>query len=131
MRKIYLLVFVFSIIVASCSSKGGSSSSHSSSYYDSDDEEEYYEDDYGYSNYGSNFEDGTYTAEVGYFNPETGYYATYTLDVDVEDGMVVTIYFPNGGWLDDDHIDPAELDDDGNCTVYGEDGKEYEVHVYR
>jgi hypothetical protein len=48
--------------------------------------------------------DGTYVAEV--CNDYTG--SCYTLDADVSDGQVETIYFPNGGHLD---MDGAELDD--------------------
>ena len=39
------------------------------------------------------------------------------------------IYFPKGGWLDEDHISAADIDEDGNATVEGEDGKTYEVHI--
>ncbi len=75
------------------------------------------------------FEDGTYSATVDYYNPETDYIQTYTLDVEVENFEVIQIDFPNGGWLDSDHISPAELDDDGNCTIYGEEGRTYEIHI--
>jgi hypothetical protein len=78
---------------------------------------------------GCNYDDGTYAANVDYFNDETGFNNTYTLDVEVENCEVIQINFPNGGWLDSDHISPAELDDDGRCTIYGEDGKVYEVEV--
>jgi hypothetical protein len=75
------------------------------------------------------FEDGTYSANVDYYNEETDFENTYTLDVEVEDCEVIQINFPNGGWLDSDHITPAELDSDGRCTIYGEEGKVYEVEV--
>lgn len=78
---------------------------------------------------GTKIEDGTYSATVDYYNPSTGYSATYTLDVEVQDGEVVQIDFPNGGYLDEDHITPAELDEDGNATVDGEEGKTYQVHI--
>ncbi len=78
---------------------------------------------------GCNYDDGTYSANVDYYNDETGFSNTYTLDVEVENCEVIQINFPNGGWLDSDHISPAELDDDGRCTIYGEDGKVYEVEV--
>lgn len=99
------------------------SSYGSSSYSDDetgDDEEE---------NDEKTIADGTYLATVDYNNPETGYSATYTLNVEVQDGQVVQIDFPNGGYLDDDHITPADIDEDGNATVEGEDGKTYEVHI--
>ncbi len=75
------------------------------------------------------FEDGIYSATVDYYNPETGYSATYTLDVEVEDNQVTVIYFPNGGYLDDDHIWPADLDDSGFASVEGKDGKTYDVQI--
>ncbi len=77
----------------------------------------------------SKIADGTYSATVDYSNPNTGYTATYTLDVEVQDGQVIQIDFPNGGYLDDDHITPADIDEDGNASVDGEDGKTYEVHI--
>jgi hypothetical protein len=78
---------------------------------------------------GCKIEDGTYSATVDYNNPETGYSNTYTLDVDVESCQVVQINFPKGGWLDEDHIDAADIDEDGNASVSGENGKTYEVHI--
>jgi len=74
-------------------------------------------------------EDGTHSASVDYYNPTTGYSSTYTLDVQVEDGQVKQINFPNGGYLDEDHITPADIDQEGNAHVVGEDGKTYDVHV--
>jgi hypothetical protein len=55
------------------------------------------------------FEDGTYSANVDYNNPETGYSATYTLDVEVQDCQLIQINFPNDGYLDEDHISMATL----------------------
>ena len=81
------------------------------------------------SNNNCNFKNDTYSATVDYNNPETNYSNTYTLEVDVEDCQVVKIYFPNEGWLDEDHISGADIDYDGNATVEGEDGKTYEVHI--
>lgn len=75
------------------------------------------------------FEDGTYDATVDYYNPSTNYSTTYTLDVDVQDCEVVQINFPNGGYLDYDHINPEELDENGYASVSGEEGKTYEVQI--
>jgi hypothetical protein len=74
-------------------------------------------------------EDGTHSASVDYYNPETGHTASYTLDVDVQDCTVVQINFPNGGWLDSDHISPEELDSNGYCTIYGDDGRTYDIQI--
>ena len=73
--------------------------------------------------------DGTYSATVDYYNPETEFSNTYTLDVVVEGCQVTQINFPNGGWLDDDHISPADIDADGEAEVEGEEGKTYTVHL--
>jgi len=138
----HLLTYTFvsvllTSIFTSCSSKTEKQSeSYSSSNYDrnslgySDEEESNEENEDITSSSGCKFEDGTYSATVDYYNPETGYSQTYTLYVEVENCEVVQIDFPNGGWLDSDHITPSELDEDGTCTVYGEDGKTYEVQIY-
>lgn len=39
------------------------------------------------------------------------------------------IFFPKGGWLDEDHISAADIDEDGNATVDGEEGRTYDVHI--
>jgi hypothetical protein len=78
---------------------------------------------------GCKFEDGTYSATVDYNNPATGYSATYTLDVEVQDCQVVQINFPNDGYLDEDHISYADIDEDGNASVDGEDGKTYDIQI--
>jgi major membrane immunogen (membrane-anchored lipoprotein) len=130
MKKIAYL-FVIAILLISCNnSNNKSSNERSSDYYEESsdydeyeqEEEEYYEDDEG-------IEDGTYSATVDYYNPETGYSATYTLDVEVEDNQVTIIYFPNDGYLDDDHIWPDELDEDGFVSIEGEEGKTYDVQI--
>lgn len=135
MKHIWTNIFIvisLTAILTSCSSKSEKQNdNYSSSIYESNssnysDEEE--NNEYS-SNSGCKFDDGTYSATVDYYNPETGYSQTYTLDVEVEDCEVVRIDFPNGGWLDSDHITPAELDEDGTCTVYGEDGKTYEIQI--
>jgi hypothetical protein len=100
----------------------------SSNYSDEEtnEESEVVNDDY--SN-GCKFEDGTYSATVDYSNSETGYSATYTLDVEVQDCQVVQINFPNDGYLDEDHISYADIDENGNASVDGEDGKSYEIQI--
>lgn len=75
------------------------------------------------------FNDGNHNAIVDYYNPRTGYSKTYTLEVEVEGCKVVQINFPNGGWLDNSHITPEELSEDGNAEIEGEDGKTYTVHI--
>lgn len=74
-------------------------------------------------------EDGTYTATVDYYNPNTGYSNTYTLDVEVENGEVVQIDFPNDGYLDECHIYPSEVDEDGSCHIEDEDGRSFDIQL--
>lgn len=129
-----ILFIIFNLIFCSCSSttdkkenieksvNSYSSPSHKSSNADDDDEN-------AVVSSSCEIEDGTYSAIVDYYNPETGFSNTYTLDVEVESCQIVQIDFPNGGWLDEDHIDPADIDQDGNASVSGEDGKTYDVHI--
>ncbi|SDD89839.1 peptidase associated/transthyretin-like domain-containing protein [Riemerella columbipharyngis] len=121
MKKIILLLIV-GLLVA-CSGKSKRISNDKGGFYS----EDYFGEDW--QDEGGSYSNGTYTATVDYYNSKTGYSATYTLDVEVEDGQVVQIDFPNGGYLDDDHIAPADLDEHGKTTIYGEDGKEYEIQI--
>jgi hypothetical protein len=75
------------------------------------------------------YDDGTYCADVTYYNPSTGTNGSYKLKVDVEDNQVIRINFKQGGWLDDSHISPEELDADGNCTVRDEANRKYEIQL--
>ena len=124
-------------ILIACSPKSDKKNSASSSYekksksitsHSSDEEEETSDND-DTSSSDCKYEDGTHSATVDYYNPQTGYTSTYTLDVEVSDCEVVQIEFPNGGWLDSDHITPEELDEDGSCTIDGENGKTYEIQI--
>lgn len=72
------------------------------------------------------YEDGTYCAEVEYYNSITGTQSIYNLDVEVEGGELTVIHFPNGGWLDDSHFIPEDITD-GNCTFTTDRGYEYTV----
>jgi hypothetical protein len=128
MRK-YWLFFIVICSLVSCTS-------HSDSKHLEDDaaDTESESVDSGNNTYlsddkNSKIEDGTHTATVDYYNPETGYRQTYNLDVEVENGEVVQINFPNGGWLDASHITPEYLDENGTAVIYGEDGKTYDVEI--
>ena len=86
-------------------------------------------DNYEKAEYDYEINDGTYSATVDYYNSVTGHSATYTLDVEVENNQVTIIYFPNSGYLDDDHITPGELDENGFVSIEGDDGKTYDVQI--
>ena len=128
MKKILYLIFLLTII--SCGSRNESSSYENNSEYEEEpgsDYEGYEQEEYPDETYG--FEDGTYSASVDYYNPSTGYSATYSLTVEVYNNQVTTIYFPNDGYLDEDHIWPDELDENGFVSIEGEDGKTYDVQI--
>lgn len=75
------------------------------------------------------YPDGTYCAEVEYYNPNTGTRNTYTLNVDVENNELTVINWPNCGWLDDSHFYPEELDTDGSCSFTSDKGYEYTIKI--
>ena len=77
----------------------------------------------------SEIEDGDHQADVQYYNPNTGTRSTYTLTVEVENGEIVKIYWPNGGWLDESHFTATELDEDGSASFTSDKGYEYTVTI--
>lgn len=101
---------------------------NSSSYsYDEDDEsfdtyEESEEEVDPYPN-------GTYCAEIEYYNPNTYTRSTYTLNVDVRNHELEKIHWPNGGWLDEDHFYSPDIDDDGTCSFTSDKGYRYHVEI--
>lgn len=72
------------------------------------------------------YKDGTYCAEIEYYNPSTGTRNTYNLNVEVEGGELTTIYWPNGGWLDDTHFYPEDITY-GYCEFTSDKGYQYTV----
>lgn len=112
--RILTYVLLIITLLSACNNASNSSTNDTNSNY-------YYDEE--------KFEDGTYSAMVDYYNPKTGYSATYTLDVEIEDNQVTVIYFPNDGYLDDDHIWPDELDEDGFVSIEGEEGKTYDIQI--
>ena len=75
------------------------------------------------------YPDGVYMAKVTYFNPRTGTRNTYALPVTVDGGTVTQINFPNGGWLDEHHSTPADLDENGEAELITERGYHYSVRI--
>lgn len=130
MKKSFL--FILAVLILSCQDKSATTVEKTDeakdSYNSSNQDEEQGEEDED-ANYPCGLEDGNHSATVDYYNPETGYMATYSLDVEVEGCEVTVIYFPKGGWLDSDHITPGELDEDGEVEIEGEEGKTYTVHI--
>ena len=75
------------------------------------------------------YQDGTYCADVEYYNPNTGTRNTYQLNVEVENNEVIKIVFPSGGWLDDDHFSPEQLDRNGYCSFTSDKRNQYEITI--
>lgn len=75
------------------------------------------------------YPDGTYCATINYDNPNTGTSSTYTLNVEVVNNQLTQINWNNGGWLDDSHFTPPELNENGYCMFRSDMGYEYHVHI--
>lgn len=75
------------------------------------------------------YENGIHSATVDYFNPDTGHSNTYVLDIEVEDCRVIQINFPNGGWLDETHLSPEELDENGDASIVDDRGRTFDIHI--
>jgi hypothetical protein len=112
MHLFYLIMLVF--VLASC----GSSSSE-------DSEEEYAIE----GQTADGFEDGTYCADVTYYNPNTGTSNDYTLEVEVSSNEVTQINWGNGGWMDEDHFYSQELDSEGSCSFTSDKEYDYTVKI--
>jgi len=74
----------------------------------------------------SEYTDGTWCADVEYYNPNTGTRHTYNLDVEVQDGELVEISWPNGGWLDESHFTAEDITS-GECSFTSDKGYEYTI----
>lgn len=107
-RSMLIMVLLLLVLIG-CGREKGSSNSF---YEDNED---------GYS-------DGTYCAEIEYYNPNTGTSSTYELDVEIEDNYLVQINWPNGGWLDETHFSSEEISS-GSCSFTSDRGYEYTVNI--
>lgn len=76
-----------------------------------------------------NYPNGIYCADIAYFNPNTSTEKNYTLNVEVENNRLTKIYWSNGGWLDETHFSPPELNDNGRCSFTSDKGKIYTVRI--
>ena len=102
-------------------------SSSDSSDYEGDEGSEYssYTSEYEEE---SGFADGDYCAQVKYYNPSTRHAAVYTLNVKLRDNRLVEIYWPNGGWYDNTHFSPADIED-GDAEFVSDRNVEYRVVI--
>jgi hypothetical protein len=75
------------------------------------------------------FKDGTHSAAVDYFNPKTNHTAKYDLKVHVKDCKIIQIDFPNGGWLDEDHIPQTQINENKEAVLKDDKGRQWKVHL--
>lgn len=115
--KILIFIFFQIFILTNCTSKSNNDSEY-------DDIDNYDSDNYGSDNY-----DGTYCAEITYYNPNTNNSSTYDLEIEVENNELVRILWPNGGWLDQDHFNPVEFNEDGYCEFTSDKNYEYTIQI--
>lgn len=118
MRKLRLLLFLLAVLSITSCKKSTESSEDSEEVSTTTDE-----------NGNEDYPDGTYCADIDYYNPDTGTRSTYTLNVEVESHEVTVIQWSNGGWLDSTHFSPEELDGSGSCSFTTYDGKQYNVQI--
>jgi hypothetical protein len=74
-------------------------------------------------------EDGTYCAEVTYYNSRTGKNSTYQLNVEIQDKMLVQIFWPNGGWLDEDHFSAVSINEDGYAEFTSDKNIDFTIQI--
>lgn len=117
MKRIILLLTLFLTLVG-CNQR--------KSYYDNNNTDS----SAGNSTYEEveEYPNDSYEAKVKVYNPNTGHEATYTLDVEVEDGELTKIYWNNGGWLDDSHFSPIDISN-GLASFEDDRGREYKVEL--
>lgn len=126
--KTIFLIFGLSLFVACGGRSSSNSDDESSEYYNYESNSDDEDDDETNNEKESGYKDGTYSAEIEYYNPETGTSSTYTLDVEIKDNELTVIHWPNGGWLDDSHFSPPDISS-GYASFTNDEGYEYEVRV--
>jgi uncharacterized protein with FMN-binding domain len=76
------------------------------------------------------YKDGTYSATVDYCNPKTAHTAKYELEIHVKDCKIVQIDFPNGGWLDEDHISQTQINRNREAVLKDDKGRLWKIHLH-
>ncbi len=111
-RRVLHIILLSGLIIFMCSCNGSNS------------DETYFNTITDDSNEG--YADGTWCADVEYYNPNTGTNNSYELDVEVENNELIEIEWPNGGWLDETHFTAEDISD-GECSFISDRGYEYTV----
>ena len=74
--------------------------------------------------------DGSYTADITYYNTATGANTLYVTKVHIENNYLKDIKWPNGVWLADQLFKPERIKKDGTCTISNlEKGYENRVKI--
>lgn len=76
------------------------------------------------------FEDGIYRASVNYYNPKTKYTSKYFLNIRVQNGKVTKIIFPKGGYLDKEHINKTQIDNNGVALVIDDRNRKFKIKIF-
>lgn len=108
--RLLLIHFMLLFSLSSCTGRSASIASYNNT-----------KDNYTYV-------DGDYYAEVKYHNPKTGTRSTYILKVRIKEDKLVTIYWANGGWLDNSHFTPPDIST-GSATFTSDRDYRYEVTI--
>lgn len=77
----------------------------------------------------NHYPNGTYCADVSYYNPINETEHTYILNVEVEDNQLTKINWNNDGWLDDSHFNSSDLNEDGYCSFTSNNGYKYKIQI--
>lgn len=121
-RKTFILLFSSLLILSiSCNNNSNSNRSSSDTIESSSENEDKESENDGYK-------DGTYCAELEYFNSSTGTRNTYNLNVEVENGELTEIHWPNGGWLGETHFNSEDITS-GKCEFTSDRGYHYTVNL--
>lgn len=128
MRIIFILMTI--VFWCSCKPKKSDSSAANTSTVTASSTTPYVGSDNSstYTETRSNF-DGTYCATVKYSNPNTGTVNYYELTVDITEGYLTKLYFPNGGWLDNSHFSEPAVNTSGFTSFVSDKGYSYDVLV--
>ncbi len=125
MRFLLIKIFVLSLLVAACKNKSNNDSvikavnSEETDYIENEsprvlipekDERQNKEETRKIRN-------GSYTADIEYFNTTTGVNTLYVTKVIVEDNYLKEIKWPSGVWLHSDYFQPEKIKKDGTCIV--------------
>jgi hypothetical protein len=66
-------------------------------------------------------------AKIRYTNKKSGVISNYTLNVEVKNNKLKTIYFRNGGWLDNSHFTEPEFNSKNETEFISDANAKYNV----